>query len=73
MIFIKINVAMKSVHRKRTKAWNNAEDPTYIQQWRKDNFSTNGGRTTGHMQNHECTHRSYILHKNQLKIDNRPK
>lgn len=30
------------------KAWIIAEDPTYIQQWRKDNLSTNGGRTAGH-------------------------
>lgn len=26
-----------------------------------------------HMQTHECIHRSYTLHKNQLKIDNSPK
>lgn len=29
------------------KAWNIAEDPIYIPQWRKDNLSTNGGRITG--------------------------
>lgn len=46
------------------KTWNIVEDPTHIQQWRKDNLSTNGGGTPGNPHANSWMY-TQILHPSQ--------